>query len=445
MKLFLKLINPLVDYYVREMFTKQYGENPFIGITSLQKLGAKNVIEAQLRAQTGTILSRPYGSTINFSPWEKILMNPRQLFMFPTPSVAEIKTNVVIGKRCNKPLKLQMPIMLTGMSYGGSISYQMSVALAKASKKVGTSCNTGESTIIKEVRKNASKVIGQFNRADLMKEEDLECLDAIEIQLGQGAWGGAVESVTDSSEICSRLRKDWRMGIAEDRVFASRMKDIQNKEDLINIVDTFKKSYDVPIGIKIAGTDFIEKELDVITSTKCDYIVIDGCEGGTANSAPTLEDNVGLPTLYSLMRAVKYLESKKIKDKFDLIIAGGLTNPGDFLKALAIGANAVYIGSIALMAAVHNQATKALPQNPPTQLFLNNGKNKDELNINKAAKSLSNFLTSCNEEMKLALQAMSKTDINQLSKKDLVSLDKEISEYANINYVLPFNKKENNV
>ena len=436
MKLFLKLINPLVDYYVKEMFSKEYNQNPFIGVTSLEKLGVKNVIEAQIRAETGKVISRPYGSNINLSPWEKLLLNPRQLFVFPTSDVSDIETNIIIGKRCKKPLELKMPIMLTGMSYGGSISLNMSIALAKASKITGTSCNTGESTIIKEVRKSAEKVIGQFNRADLMTNDDLKYLDAIEIQLGQGAWGGAVESITYAKDIDDKLRKDWRMNEGEDRLFAARMKDIQNKEDLKIMVSKFKQEYDVPIGIKIAATDFIEKELDVITTTQCDYIVIDGCEGGTANSSPTLEDNLGLPTMYALIRTVNYLEKHNIRDRFDLIIAGGLKNPGDFLKALAIGANAVYIGSIALMAAVHNQATKALPQYPPTELFLNIGIYKNQLNIDKAVESLSNFLISCNEEMKLALQAMSKTHINQLSKEDLVSLDKNISTYAKINYVL---------
>lgn len=436
MKFFQKLINPIIDYYVKEMFSKNYSENPIIGFTSLKKLGIKDVIEAEMRAETGKVLSRPYGSDIKFSPWEKLLLNPRQLFMFPTPSVNNIETRTIIGKRCKKPLVLDMPIMLTGMSYGGSLSAEISIALAKASTIAGTSCNTGESTIMKEVRNCGKKVIGQFNRADLMKEKDLKLLDAIEIQLGQGAWGGAVESITYSYDIDDKIREDWGLKEGQDRPFKARMKDIQKAEDLVEMVKKFKNKYDVPIGIKIAATDFIEEELDVITSTDCDYIVIDGCEGGTANSAPTLEDHLGLPTLYALMRTVKYLEKHKIRDKFDLIITGGLTNPGIFLKALALGAKAVYIGSIALMAAVHNQVVKTLPQSTPTQLILNNGNYKDKLDIDEASKALANFLISCNEEMKLVLQAMSKNKIEELSKEDLVSLDKEISEYFDINYVL---------
>ncbi len=438
-KIMLKLMNPVIDEYVYEMFSQEYAKNPYIGITSVQKLGAKNIIDAQLRAQTGKALSLPYGSNINFSPWEKVLLSPKQLFELPTKSLTEINTEVIIGKKTKKPITLEMPIMITGMSYGGSLSLRMKVALAKGSKRAGISTNTGESTIVKEVKENSLYVVGQLNRANLMKEEDLKQLDAIEIQMGQGAWGGGVESITYAKDIDERLRKDWRLKEGEDKPFYARMKGIESKEDLIKLVKKLKKQHDVPIGIKIAGSNYIEKELDVITSTECDYIVIDGCEGGTAVAPPTLEDNLGLPTLYALIRAVNYLEKKGLKDQFDLIIAGGLTTPGHFLKAIALGADAVYIGSIALFAAVHNQAAKTLPNLPPTQLALNTGVYKDKLNINLSAKSLSNFLKSCNEEMKLALQALGKKNFKELSRDDLVSLDKEISNYAKINYALKNN------
>jgi glutamate synthase domain-containing protein 2 len=436
MKLFLKMLNPIVDYYVKEMFGEEYGKNPYISVTSAQKIGVANIIEAGIRAQTGKVLTRPYGSYIKMSPWEKLLLNPKQLFSLPTASVNDINTQTIIGKKSKKPLVLSMPIMITGMSYGGSLSLDMKIALAKAAKIVGTSTNTGESTITKEVRKHSKYVVGQINRAGLMKNEDLPYLDAIEIQFGQGAWGGAVESTTYAKDIDERLRRDWRLDKNQDKFFSARMKGIEKVDDLVKMVADLKEKYEVPIGIKIAASHFIEKELDVITSTNCDFIVIDGCEGGTAVAPPTLEDNLGLPTLYALIRAVKYLEDKKIKDQFSLIIAGGLTSPGHFLKALALGADAVYIGSITLFAAIHNQARKALPELPPTQLALNTGEYKDQLDINEAAKSLSNFLYSCNEEMKLALQAMGKTSFGELSHQDLVSLDENICKFTNIDYVL---------
>ena len=435
-KILLKILNPLIDEYVYEMFTKDYSDNPYIMVTATQKLGAKNIIEAELRAEKGKVLSLPYGTNLRLSPWEKILLNPRQLFKFPTEKLSDIKTEVIIGKSSKKPLKLSMPIMITGMSYGGSLSLPLKIALAKGSNLAGTSTNTGESVVAEEERKMAKYLIGQYHRGNLMRDEDYKKLDAIEFRFGQGAWGGSSESTTYAKDINERLRHDWRLEEGEDRLFSARLPGINNKSDLQLKIKEFKEKYGVPIGIKIAGTDFIERELDVITSTDCDYIVIDGNEGGTAVAPPTLEDNVGLPTLYTLIRTVNYLEKNNIKDKYTLIVAGGLKSPGDFLKALALGADAVYIGSIAVFAALHNQVRKALPEHMPTQLALGTGKLRDKLDINLAAKSIRNFLISCNEEMKLALQAMGKKDINELSKEDLVSLDKEISVLANIRYGL---------
>lgn len=430
------LLKPIIDKSVKDLFTKDYAENDYINITASQKLGVKNIVDCQLRAEKGKVLSIPYGSNIKFSPWNEILLNPRQLFEMPTEDVNMIKTEVVIGKKAKRPLKLSMPIMITGMSYGGSLSLRMKIALAKGSAIVGTSTNTGESVLAHEVRGNAKYVIGQIHRAGLMKEEDLKQLDAIEIRFEQGAWGGLTESTMYAKDIRNRLRGEWEVDEGEDVRFKARVKGINSKEDLIKLVNKLKKDYEVPIGIKIAGTDFIEQELDIITSTNCDYIVIDGCEGGTAKAPPTLEDHMGLPTMHSLIRTVNYLEKYNIRDKYDLIITGGLTNPGQFLKALALGADAVYIGSIALFAAIHNHAIKAMPYYPPTQLALYTGKVAHKLDIDLAAKSLSNFLISCNEEIKLVLQGMGKKDINDLSKLDLVSLNKDISNYANIRYAL---------
>lgn len=435
-KMLLKILNPVIDDLVIQMFTKDYRQNPYIAVTAIQKLGAKDIIDAQLRAESGKILSLPYGSNIQFSPWEKILLNPRQVFELPTKELASIGLETVIGKNCKKPLKLSMPIMVTGMSYGGSLSLKMKIALAKGTSTAGTSTNTGESVVAKETRANARYLIGQLHRGNLMLSEDLKLVDAIEVRLGQGAWGGNTESTTYAKDIDERLRVDWRLAEGEDKVFSSRIAGIDTPADVRKLINNLKKEYDVPIGIKISATDFIERELDVITSTKCDYIVIDGCEGGTAVAPPTLEDNLGLPTLYALIRTINYLKRNKIRDKFDLIIAGGLTNPGHFLKAIALGADAVYIGSIAIFAAIHNQVVKTLPRLPPTELVLGGGQYKDELDIDLAARSISNFLMSCAEEMKLALQAMAKQHISELSIDDLVSLDKNISECGGIHYGL---------
>jgi glutamate synthase domain-containing protein 2 len=208
----------------------------------------------------------------------------------------------------------------------------------------------------------------------------------------------------------------------------------ENSRDIIKMVNSMKEQYDVPVGVKIAGSDYIEYELAVIAQTDADYIVIDGSEGGTSAAPPTLEDDVGLPTLHSLVRAVDWLTDNGLRGKYSLIITGGLVTPGHFLKALALGADAVYIGTIALMAALQSEVVKVLPQAPPSQLALYDGKMNDKLDIDKAARHLANFLESCVAEMKLAVQAVGKNALSELDRGDLVAVDRDLAEFAGLRY-----------
>jgi glutamate synthase domain-containing protein 2 len=222
------------------------------------------------------------------------------------------------------------------------------------------------------------------------------------------------------------------------------MPGVKNIQDIIALVKSLKSQYDVPVGIKIAGTDYIEYELAVIAQTNADFITLDGSEGGTSSSPPTLQDHVGLPTLHTLVRAVNWLNKKEIRDLFSLIIVGGLATPGHFLKALALGADAVYIGTIALMAAMQSQVVKTSPQAPPSQLALYSGKMNDKLDIEKAAKHLSNFLKSCVLEMQLAVQAVGKKTIKELNRSDLVTVDKEVAKMACLRYAYESRSEEKN-
>ncbi|MDD4599988.1 hypothetical protein SDC9_09187 [bioreactor metagenome] len=444
--LFMKMLDPMADEGISKVLTEDYTDNPFLLATVAEKMTLRALIEASIRAETGTVLGRPLGSPVVLSPWDKILLNPKQLFEMPTKDVNTIGTQTIIGPTAKKPLKIDIPIMITGMSYGGSLSLQMKMALAKGASMAGTSTNTGESAVTHEERSSAKYLIGQYHRGGwLSSPEQLKQLDAIEIQLGQGAWGGAVDEPILADKIGDHLRETWHLEKGQNATIYSRMPGVKNQQDIIALVESLKSEYDVPVGIKIAGTDYIEYELAVIAKTNADFITLDGSEGGTSSAPPTLEDHVGLPTLHSLVRAVNWLNKKGIRDRFSLIIVGGLATPGHFLKALALGADAVYIGTIALMAAMQSQVVKTSPQAPPSQLALYSGKMNDKLDIEKAAKHLSNFLKSCVMEMQLAVQAVGKQTIKDLNRSDLVTVDKEVAKMAYIRYAYePRSEEKNN-
>jgi len=432
--LFNRLINSMSDEMVHKMLTEPYDNNYLEGLTVTQKIGVASLIEAGLRAQTGTSLLRPFGSPINHSNWDHLYLNSRQLFSMPTADNLTIDSQVIIGPNAKKPLKLSMPILITGMSYGGSLSLKTKIALAKGASLAGTSTNTGESAVAEEERSNADHLIGQLNRANLMTSEDLQKLDAIEVQLGQGAYGGATPSTKKAEEIDEHLRKTWRLAKGQDATWHSRLKGINHPKDVIALLHQLKEAYDVPIGIKIAANHFIEKELEVIIQTPVDYIVIDGAEGGTAVAEAMLQDHTGLPTIYGLARTVRFLEERGVRDKYQVIAAGGMKNPGVFLKAYALGADAVYIGTIALIALAQTQIEKVLPFYTPPQLFLHNGKLTEELDIDQGAKNLANFLQSSIEEMKLAVISLGKTAFSQLDRSDLVAVNRDLAYSLRIGF-----------
>jgi glutamate synthase domain-containing protein 2 len=433
-KMMLWLMDPTMDAAMKNMLTSKYDENPFLMTTIAGKLTPRAIMEAGMRAQTGKELKRPIGSPVVLSPWEQLLLNPRQLFELPTQNKNQIKTKITIGPNSKKPLHLDTPIMLTGMSYGGSLSLKMKMAIAKGTAMAGTSTNTGESSITNEERDSAKYLIGQYNRAMRIKEEEFDRLDAIEIQFGQGAWGGGSEITDKAKNIGEHLRDSWGLEEGQDSTISSRFPSTSKSEDIISLINRIKSRAAVPVGVKIAGSDFIEYDLEVISKTDVDFITIDGSEGGTAGAPPTFEDDIGLPTLHSIVRAVDWLKENNLKDKYQIIAAGGLTTPGHFMKALALGADAVYIGSIALMATLQSQMMKALPKFPPPQLAVYTGKLADEFDIEEGAQCLANFLNSCTTEMQGALQVLGKSSIDLLNRDDLVTFDKELSEFIGIRY-----------
>lgn len=340
----------VADDAVRTMVRDQYTENLFEMIPAAKKVNPINLAEIAMRAAQGTPVPRPLGSHLRLSPWEKLLFNPVHLFRFPTPEDVGITTSVRIGPRAKKPLNVSIPLLIAGMSYGGAISKNAKIVLARAATMAGTATNTGEAGLMEEEREAAGLLIGQYNRGGWLNDPaQYTRLDAIEIQLGQGAQGSTPQRTT-AKNIGEEYREVFGLAEGQDAVIHSRLPDINTREDFIRLVGRLKAETGVPVGLKIAATHHLEKEMQVALDAGCDFITVDGAEGGTHGGAPTLEDDVGLPTLFAVSRAAQFLLKKGAGRDVSLIATGGLVTPGQMLKAMALGANAVYIGTAAVMA-----------------------------------------------------------------------------------------------
>nr|WP_202404781.1 FMN-binding glutamate synthase family protein [Shimazuella alba] len=425
-------INTTVDKAITRAIRDQYTENLVEMIPATNKVGLTNLLEIAMRANQGSPVSRPLGSPIHLSPWEKILFNPVHLFRFPTQENVGIRTSITIGHRAKKPMTITIPIMIAAMSFGGALSKSTKIALAKAASAVGTATNTGEAGLMKEERDAAQLLIGQYNRGGWMNTPDkYKQLDAIEIQLGQGAQGSTYQRTT-SKNIGEDFREVFQLKKGEDALIHSRLPGVNTKDDFINLVRELRDETGVPIGLKIAATHHLEKELQIAVESEVDFVTIDGAEGGTHGGSPTLQDDVGLPTLYAISRATEFFARKGVIRDINLLATGGLVTPGQMLKAIALGADGVYIGTAAIMALVSEQMVKSMPFEPPTSLVIYSAKMTDQLDIDQAVINLVRYLNACVLEMEQVAVSLGKTSLTDITKSDLCTIDPFLAKATGI-------------
>ncbi|MBA4495761.1 FMN-binding glutamate synthase family protein [Paenactinomyces guangxiensis] len=428
------VINEVVDEAIERLIKDQYIENLFEMVPATKKVNPIYLMELVMRSQLGAPAARPLGSHIHFSPWEKILFNPVHLFRFPTQENVSVQTSVTIGKRAKKPLTISIPIMIAAMSFGGALSKKAKIALARAASQMGTATNSGEAGLLQEEREAAQLFIGQYNRGGWMNTpEKYKQLDAIEIQLGQGAQGSSPQRTT-AKNIGPDFREVFELKEGEDAIIHSRLPGVNTKEDFIGLVRRLRDETGVPVGLKFAATHHLEKELEIALEAEVDFITLDGAEGGTHGGAPALQDDVGLPTLYAITRARDFLVQKKAVDDVSLIGTGGLITPGHILKALALGCDAVYIGTSALLAMVGDQIKKTMPFEAPTSLVVYTGKMTDQLDIDQSVSNLVRYLNAAVLEIELVTYSLGKTSLTDINKSDLCTTDPFFAKAAGISF-----------
>lgn len=428
-----QIVQKIIKQTGEIFLSDNYSENILEIIPAFRYMGIQNILENSQRAQAGDILHRPLGSSKKWPHIEPITFLPVQTSPFPIPSEEEVDIKATIGPNAKKPMEIQIPIMISGMAYGISLSEQVRLSLAEAAKNTGTAINSGEGAVLPEELERSGKYILQFSKTNWSKEEELlNRVDMIEIKLGQGALFGTGVSIP-SDDLSGRPHEMMGLKENEDAVIFENFFADQTLDDLKHLISELRTMTDgVPIGVKIGAGGKIEEDLDHIIDLGVDFITIDGGQGGSYGAAPILADDMGIPTLHAVLRAANHLEKRKQKGQISLIVSGGLFVPGQFLKILALGADAVCIGSAILFAVTDTQALHAVPFEPPTQAAWHQGKYKDEFDIEYGVMTAENFLTSSAEEIKMGLRAMGKRSLQELSKKDLISYDEQTAKQTGI-------------
>lgn len=380
---------------------------------------------------TGKSISGAMGTQMPMPKWDDILLLGAQLNPAPLNDGDPVITTTVIGKNAKKPMVLDSPVYISHMSFG-ALSQEIKTALSKGSAMARTAMCSGEGGILSEEKAAAYKYIFEYipNKYSVT-DENLRSSDAIEIKIGQGTkpgMGGHLPGEKVTAQIAAlRGKKE-----GEDVQSPSKFPELKTKEDLKEMVAMLRARSDGrPIGIKIAAGR-IERDLEYCVYAEPDFITIDGRGGATGSSPYFLREATTVPTIYALYRARKYLDS--IHSDISLVITGGLRVSADFAKAIAMGADAVAVASAALIAAACQQYRICGSGNCPVGSATQNPELRARMKVDASAQRVANYLNVSLSELKTFARITGHSDIHDLSVDDLVTINREISEYTNIRH-----------
>ena len=387
----------------------------------------------------GTLRQRPLPSL------DDLTFIPGTLTRVPLEGYREkCSTKTVLGSRfAERPIELDIPVMITGMSYG-ALSYNAKVALAQGATRAGTSTTTGDGGMLPAEREHSKVLVYEVLPSRYgLNVHHLKAADGIEITVGQGAKPGTGGLLLGSkvSEEVARMR-DLPEGV--DQRSPCRHPEFLGPDDLILKIEEFREATDwqVPVFVKMGATRVYD-DVKLAAKVGADVVVVDGMEGGTGASPELLMDHTGIPTLAAVCEARRALEDMGLYGEVELIIAGGIRSGTDAAKAMALGADAIYIGTAALIALncnkpVYLEDYRKLGTEPhschhchtgrcPVGITTQDPELMERLPIPEAAERVANFLQAMTLEIQILARACGKGNIHDLEPEDLRALTVESS------------------
>lgn len=397
----------------------------------LRNTDAEQMLAIMRRAETAKPFTRPYGATRPWMQFEQLVFVPAQIAR-PPHDRRQVDTRVTVGPAAARPLHLKIPLLITGMALGLALTREAKIALARAASMVGTATNSGESGFWAEERRHARHYIVQYNRGGWnVRPDQLRQADAVEIQFGQGADASAKES-SPWSTLDEETRRHLDLSPGQDAVIHNRFPAWQMPGDLPRLVDHLRHiTGGVPIGVKLCAGD-LEGDLQAAVAAGVDFITIDGAKGSTGKGYGLTIHDFGLPILYAIPEADRLLRRMGARERVTLIAGGGLRDGGDFLKALALGADACNVGTAILLAMVQAQIVRLMPFAPPYELFIAKGRYTHLFDAEQAAIQAANYLQACVQEMVEGARALGHARLADVGPGDLRALTQEVAAITGV-------------
>jgi len=406
--------------------------------------------EIRRAAATGIYDIRGYGAKRKLPHFDDLLFLGASISRYPLEGYRErCGTDVVLGARhAKRPVELKIPITIAGMSFG-SLSAQAKEALGRGATIAGTSTTTGDGGMTREERTHSNTLVYQYLPSRYgMNPDDLRAADAIEIVIGQGAKPGGGGMLL-GQKVNARVAEMRTLPPGIDQRSASRHPDWTGPDDLeIKILELREiTDWRVPIYVKI-GASRPYYDTALAAKAGADVVVLDGMQGGTAATQTVFIEHVGLPILAAIRPAVQALQDIGLHRTVQLVVSGGIRNGADVAKALALGADAVSIGTAALTALGDNDPTweaeyEALGTHAGAYDAWHEGRDPAGITTQDpvlaarldpvlGGRRLANYLAVLTLEAQTIARACGKSHVHNLEPEDLVALTVEAAAMARV-------------
>jgi glutamate synthase domain-containing protein 2/nitrite reductase/ring-hydroxylating ferredoxin subunit len=364
--------------------------------------------------------------------WDDIQLLTAQLHRLPLLDEEPVGTEVCIGPNAARPLWLDIPIIVSDMSFG-ALSQEAKTALAMGAVRAGTGICSGEGGMLPEEQAENTRYFYELASARFGWSFDhLAKVQAFHFKGGQGAKTGTGGHLP-GNKVVGRIAAVRGLPEGTPAISPARFPDWTSTHDFREFAAQVREvSGGIPIGFKLSA-QHIERDLDAALEVGVDYVILDGRGGGTGAAPLIFRDNISVPTIPALARARRHLDRVGRRD-VTLLATGGIRTPADMVKALALGADAVALANSALQAIGCVGMRACNSNNCPVGIATQQPHLRARLPVQAAALRLERFLRASVELMQVLARACGHSHLNQFSADDLVTFDREMAHLAGIAY-----------
>ncbi|MDC0565021.1 glutamate synthase-related protein, partial [Amylibacter sp.] len=364
--------------------------------------------------------------------WDDIQILPAQMARKPLQDDIRVETKVVIGPKAIKPLKLDIPLFVSDMSYG-ALSEEAKIALARGAELAGTGICSGEGGMLPEEQNENSKYFYELASAQFgWKPELVEKVQAFHFKGGQGAKTGTGGHLP-GEKVQGKIAQVRGLVEGQDAISPASFVDLNTPADFKRVADEVReRSGGIPIGFKLSA-NHIEDDIDFALEASADYIILDGRGGGTGAAPLIFRDHISVPTIPALARARKHLNNR-VGNDVTLIITGGLRVAEDFSKAMALGADAIAVSNSAMQAVGCIAARMCNSNNCPVGVATQKPELRKMLDVQIGSEKLARYFEASVELMQVLARACGHKNLSDFNYNDITTWKREMAELSGIKF-----------